>query len=459
MKKKLVKKIFMAQQYEGGAIETFLEKMAQQGYWFVKMQGIFFYFEPCEPRKVRFQVDYFDKASILDTNPEEETLEYIEYCKECGWEHIYSNGKMQIFRTENQEAPDIHTDDSIKLKYIMKNTLLTVASTWLLPLLFMVMNLVEVLAGTIREEDMSAYTYAYQMTNLTRFYVPVFMGIYTLYCVIHTVRIIKFYGKNKRRVKEGQNIIFYSYENVKKFGNFSIAYLIMLLSFCVLFIGSMTSSIWMLFLLLAEMGIIVGAVNLTQHKRANRISNIMVVIGACAIMVPVSGIFLLFGLTFGFHDGSEHLVVDDVTYIYSVDELPFTLENLGVEPSEYEFLYEEKSKEVNKTPWASNISYWNTYISEEDTTLPFWSAEIFQSKYLRINEEYRRRWFTDSDYQIEALSKELVAEYEAEGGYKVKFLEDETEGLLLICGEKTIYITGNFEDTQENTELLKQLYQ
>lgn len=462
MKKKLVKKIFVAQQYEGGAIETFLENMAEQGYWFVKMQGIFFYFEPCEPKKVRFQVDYFDKASIIDTNPEEKTLEYIEYCKECGWEHVFSSGKMQIFRTEDENAPDIHTDDAIKLKYIMKNALWLIVSIWI-PFLSMMIGALEIFMGTRMIKDMSAYTYAYQITNLSRFFFPVFFGLYTLYILIQTVRIVKFYAKNKKRVQQGLPIEYYSYDNVKKFGSFSIAYLAMIVLVCILFVSGITSiGIFMFVFLLVELGIIIAAVKLTQHKRANRISNVAVIVGACAIMVPVMGMFLMFFLVFGLHDGSQRLVKGDIVYVYSVDELPFTLEQMGVEPSEYEFLYEEKDREINKTPWATYTSYWNTYISEEEgTTLPYWSADIFQSRFSDINEEYRRRWFQDSDYSIEALSETIVKQYGAEEGYKVTFLgEGEVDdGLLLVCGKKTIYITGNFEDTQENTELLKQLYQ
>lgn len=95
--KKTIRRICMASPYDRKAMETYFEQMVGNGWMLKEQNGIFWKFESCEPKRVRFQVDYFDKATISDSNPEKKTREYIEYCRACGWNYLDSMGKMQIF--------------------------------------------------------------------------------------------------------------------------------------------------------------------------------------------------------------------------------------------------------------------------------------------------------------------------------------------------------------------------
>lgn len=63
---------------------------------------------------MKFSVDLFNKATVADTRPEKDTKEYIEYCREAGWQHIYTNGKLQFFYSELEHPTPIETN---KFKY------------------------------------------------------------------------------------------------------------------------------------------------------------------------------------------------------------------------------------------------------------------------------------------------------------------------------------------------------
>ena len=120
-----LKKFFIFQMYECAAVEEFLAEMALDGWMVEKIKGSFFTFHKIEPKKLTFTVDIFDKASEFDTKPADSTMEYIEYCKEAGWQFVCSRGKIQIFFTENEKEIPIHTDPILKLKSINKGMLLS----------------------------------------------------------------------------------------------------------------------------------------------------------------------------------------------------------------------------------------------------------------------------------------------------------------------------------------------
>ena len=82
-----------------------------------------FCFEKTEPRKVKFYIDAFERASWFDTRAEEETLDYKEYCERAGWNYVCTEGKFQVFYTEDMEAVSIETDLNKRLKTILNGAM------------------------------------------------------------------------------------------------------------------------------------------------------------------------------------------------------------------------------------------------------------------------------------------------------------------------------------------------
>ena len=96
--------------YDHEAIERKLEKMAAEG-WMLKKAGSFFWtYEKAEPRKLRFAVSYFPKASEFDPAPSEAQLEKEELIEGDGWKLLLRWDAMQIFYTDRLDAVPIDTD-------------------------------------------------------------------------------------------------------------------------------------------------------------------------------------------------------------------------------------------------------------------------------------------------------------------------------------------------------------
>ena len=106
----IVKKIHPILRYETEACAEYLEKMAAKGLFIKSINNYVFCFEKTEPRKVKFYIDAFERASWFDTRAEEETLDYKEYCERAGWNYVCTEGKFQVFYTEDMEAVSIETD-------------------------------------------------------------------------------------------------------------------------------------------------------------------------------------------------------------------------------------------------------------------------------------------------------------------------------------------------------------
>ena len=464
MKTKYKKKIFFAPQYDAGAIQQFLEDMAARGYMYVKCQGLFFCFEECEPRKIKFQVDYFDKASIMDTNPEEATLEYMEYCQACGWKHLYSNGKMQVFYSE-EDAPPLHTDEEIKFKYLVKNALLLYGIQWfIVPLIYLFSCVFPYVSKIFGSGEHSAFQYAMTAANCATFFMPLAGILFILYNIASLIRFLIFYIKNRKWVKTGKPIEFYSYRNAKRFGIFSVNCLLVIMLIVILGFSNQ----WQLTVIMALgiaviLGVVLAAVKFLQSQYANRALNIIISIAAGVIGSGAMIVIIIFGVLIMTWGESETVEVNGVLYSYSSDDIPVTLEELGIDSSEYNFLYEEKYKDDYQSPWAKYISYWNAYVAmdeEEDSEMPYFKVDIFESHVSKLTEGYREKWLQNTKYDIEFLSQETANDWGVEKAYsiKVKNLAESEARLFLIKGKKTIVIAGKFEASEEAREALKTLY-
>lgn len=107
------------------SLELYLSEMATKG-WMLDEIWIFniFKFKRCKPKNMRFTVDIPNISDIRpDTSLQNYELlfnEYIEICESSGWKHIVEDSEYQIFCTEDTNAVDIQTDDSLKLNSLLK---------------------------------------------------------------------------------------------------------------------------------------------------------------------------------------------------------------------------------------------------------------------------------------------------------------------------------------------------
>jgi len=90
----------------------YLEEMAAQG-WMLKLYGqSVMFFKKCEPRKLRFAIDYMSKEryQFLENRKSPHVQEYLDLCAESGWDFVDGDGYVYIFCTEDERAVPLQTD-------------------------------------------------------------------------------------------------------------------------------------------------------------------------------------------------------------------------------------------------------------------------------------------------------------------------------------------------------------
>ncbi|MCR5608341.1 MAG: DUF2812 domain-containing protein [Lachnospiraceae bacterium] len=100
-------------------IKTYLEDMAAKGWMLKKVNPVGkCVFEESEPKTLRFALSIYEGHKTFQVTSDDKHDEYVEYCISAGWNHIGYIGMMDIFYTEDNNAPELHTEESTKFKSI-----------------------------------------------------------------------------------------------------------------------------------------------------------------------------------------------------------------------------------------------------------------------------------------------------------------------------------------------------
>lgn len=111
--------------FDTEGMQLFLEKKALEGWQLEKIGAWFWKFIASEPRQTRYSIVYLPKASAYDPLRGGAAEELGELCSASGWEHVINEGKLQIFRTDDENAVAVETDERIRLENIRRGTLRT----------------------------------------------------------------------------------------------------------------------------------------------------------------------------------------------------------------------------------------------------------------------------------------------------------------------------------------------
>lgn len=171
------------------ALAEFLEEKAAEGWQLTSKTGIILGFRRCKARKVKVAVEmvYAD-----DNDLDNERL--IEYCQAAGWRHVFSDGKVQIFETEDLDAEPIHTDPVLKLAAVHRKA--KKMQLWL-PVIALI------LGGLWMKFFWSHFSYRYFFSNgtvLAMFGMPVLLALLALQIGVY----LRWYVKAKRLAESGQ---------------------------------------------------------------------------------------------------------------------------------------------------------------------------------------------------------------------------------------------------------------
>lgn len=116
-----MKKRFYFDYTDLDAVRVFLEQKSREGWMVRSITGCRFEFTACEPRTRRINVEILPTADRSDCAPDGRTLEYLELCREAGWQDVAHAGPLYVFATEDPTIPDVVTDPAERIAAVKKS--------------------------------------------------------------------------------------------------------------------------------------------------------------------------------------------------------------------------------------------------------------------------------------------------------------------------------------------------
>ena len=101
--------------YDTTGMVRHLEKRAEQGWLVERMTNLGWHYRRIKPRRLRFTVTYYLRASAFDPEPTEGERTFHDFCAQTGWKLAASSGQMQVFYNEDPDPVPIHTEPALEL--------------------------------------------------------------------------------------------------------------------------------------------------------------------------------------------------------------------------------------------------------------------------------------------------------------------------------------------------------
>ncbi len=275
-------KMFSFFDFDG--ITAHMEKMAAQGWMLEQSTNRFWYYRRTEPKKLKFAVTYFPKASEFDPHPTEELQAFNEFCQAAGWKSAASMAQMQIYYNENENPVPLETDPMIQVntihKAMKKNFIPYSLLMMVLSLMILVMNVVKFFTNPVSSLSSNADFF------ISFSYIMLFM--------ISAVELGQYYNWRKKAIalaSEGQSVP--SGKTAKLFQIIVLAVMtVMLFIYAALSLGVV--SLWLLVVMFAIFGGTgAAAVWLKEFLRKKNVPRHINMILTFSIVMAVS-IFMMF---------------------------------------------------------------------------------------------------------------------------------------------------------------------
>jgi len=104
--------------YDHTGIAAHLEKMAAKGWLLERIANYGWIYRRIEPKKIRFAVSYYPKASEYDPEFPEDQQTFHDFCAHTGWKLVCTTFQMQVFCNENEDPIPIETDPALEVETI-----------------------------------------------------------------------------------------------------------------------------------------------------------------------------------------------------------------------------------------------------------------------------------------------------------------------------------------------------
>jgi len=213
MKEKTTMKKFLTYNYTDlSALKEYLEEMALKGWELVNIRS-FAEFKKCVPHRIRYNVELVPTAEYETNIVSERSKEFIDMCEQSGWRFVSNITNLYVFATEDENIPDIMTDNTERVELIKKTSkkqhkslLLSLCSI----LLCFASMLFMFLSDLGSEEGLDLLLHGLM--------VMVFMCVVAISYLNISVRVsfVKWRKKAEKALQDGASIEYYGIEIMKR---------------------------------------------------------------------------------------------------------------------------------------------------------------------------------------------------------------------------------------------------
>lgn len=303
--------------YDRTGVERHLEQMAEKGWMIDRVTSLGWVYRRIEPKKLRFAVTYYPKASDFDPGPSEGQQVYHAFSAHAGWKYVCSWAQMQIFCTDQPDPVPIETDPEIELETIhaamVKGFLVPYGILLAIGLLWIAM-----LVHDLWDDPIGLFSSA---TNL---FMAVVWPLLGLLCIVEIVAYLCWRARARKAAARGE---FVDTPNTRPFQR--VVFTVCAAAFIVQLLYNVTTgspvlrvvSILMVLYMLVLMAAVQGVKQMLKRKKVSRGVN-----RAVTITVDVVLAFgMMAAIVFGTLRATQNGWLDTKT---AVEASPLTLEEL-----------------------------------------------------------------------------------------------------------------------------------
>lgn len=382
----------------------FLGRKAQEGWELTSKTGTMLGFKRVEPRNVKICAEV-----VLEHIGDMELSQYEELCEAAGWKRIFSDGSIQVYENEDPDAVPISTDPLTKLNAVhAKCSLQNGFSLFLaLPILFVWNRLF------IRGWDYNAYLSF--MHLLGTFFLPVIAVI----AVASGGGYFLWYRKAKRDAEAGRSPV-YRRSRISKTVNVVMQAYILFGIWGGLLLDSWyerhRSGLIVIGIVIA--GAILYMVGFTfvdaqrnRQKRGHLALYFALAVPFVLILTSVAGVL--------FDEHSEYVYNGKEAVEVFTDEIPLTMEDMGIETTGYTDRYSDSEgspflqhffgDDFSVNAGGYDLSY-HLFTTENDRI--YW--RVIRERYRNFSgyKEVSGSGFTAERVYMKKENKDLVLLYE-----------------------------------------------
>lgn len=447
--------------YDHSGIEKHLEEMAEQGWLLKEISHSFWIYRRIEPKKFRFAVTYYPKASEFDPEPQEGQMIYRDYGERSGWKFICQSAQMQIFYNEEEDPTPMETDPVVEVQTIHK-----AAKKNFLPSYFILLAL-SVLQAALFISRLLGDPIGL-LSSTTQLSTGFCWALLFLLCV---VELVGYYRWHRKAVKAAENGAFLETHSHELFHKVVLAASVFVLVYMLINLLSIGDRMMLTIytLLIGYMFTLFAVVNAVKQflkrKKVSRNANLTVTLVVDFVLAFV----MLAAITHGtlrasqsglFHPKEDTYEHGGMTWILYQDEIPLSVEDL--QDIDFDGYIRENRESESIFLGQRVVHQWPRFDTAPSVKVPSLSYTLTIIKAPALYDWCKDSVLNKREDKVAEDGFVIISHYEeidaapwfANEAYQFHFSEGILNKYLLCYDDRIIEIDFDWEPTEEQMKIV-----